>query len=76
MIFFRLQLAALHYNENANRQIAVDRAGNPHYQYYFLKYKSGHATVRRVKVKSTFNKLIQGHLLLYLIRVPGHELLF
>ncbi|KAJ8018711.1 hypothetical protein HOLleu_43144 [Holothuria leucospilota] len=50
----RLQLAALHYNENASRPQAVTREGQERYNLKFPKYKKGQATVSKVLTNATY----------------------
>ncbi|XP_060077692.1 uncharacterized protein LOC132557213 [Ylistrum balloti] len=51
----RLQLAALHFNENRSKLQAVDKDGVLRYRLEFPKYKKGEHIVRKVKVHSTFD---------------------
>lgn len=55
--YFRLRLAALHFNENSNKKQAKTRAGTDRYAISFPKYKEGGHIVRRIKEKSTYSKL-------------------
>ena len=43
-----MQLAALHFNENANRQLAVTKKGEERYDIVFPKYKKGGYIVWKV----------------------------
>lgn len=52
----RFQLAALHYNENANKQQAKKNDGEERYSVCFPKYKKGGHIVRKIKVESTYGK--------------------
>jgi len=45
---FRLQLSALHFNENANRKQAVTKKGEERYDIVFPKYKKGGYIVRKI----------------------------
>ena len=53
---YRLRLAALHYNENCNKDEAVTKAGTKRYSISFPKQKQGLHTVRKLKVTSTYSK--------------------
>ncbi|XP_065885779.1 uncharacterized protein [Dysidea avara] len=50
----RLKLAALHFNENANRPQAVTKEGDECYDIVFPKYKKGGYIVKKVLVKPTY----------------------
>ena len=52
----RLQLAALHFNENSQRVHAVTRQGDKRYDIIFPKYKKGGHVVRKVLVDATYSK--------------------
>lgn len=52
----RLLLAALHYNENANRQQAETTAGQRQFKISFPKYKAGGYTVCQVLVSPTYSE--------------------
>jgi len=52
-----LQLAALHYNENVNRQHATTRQGEGRYKIYFPKFKHGGHIVRKVKADASFGEI-------------------
>ena len=54
VFFCRLQLAALHYNENADRRQAVTKEGEQCFNIIFPKYKKGGYVVRKVMEKATF----------------------
>ena len=54
----RLQLAALHFNENSNRKQAITKSGKERYDVVFPKYKKGGYVVRKVVVKPTYGMLI------------------
>uniref|UniRef100_A0AAV2KPV1 Uncharacterized protein n=1 Tax=Knipowitschia caucasica TaxID=637954 RepID=A0AAV2KPV1_KNICA len=49
----RLQVAALHYNENANRAHAATSVGELRYSVVYPKYKRGDYTVRAMKTNPT-----------------------
>lgn len=55
--YFRLRLAALHFNKNSNKKQAKTRAGTDRYAISFSKYKEGGHIVWRIKEKSTYSKL-------------------
>ncbi len=56
MIFtFRVHLAALHFNENSNRDQATTKAGDPRYAISYPKFKKGLPTVRIIKVPITYD---------------------
>ncbi|KAG5272506.1 hypothetical protein AALO_G00166280 [Alosa alosa] len=50
----RLHLAALHYNENANRGQATTSTGDPLYKRSFPKFRKGECRARPVKTDATF----------------------
>jgi hypothetical protein len=54
LIIVRLYLAALHYNENADRPQSVNRAVEQVYSVRFPKYKKGGFTVTPVKDNPTY----------------------
>jgi len=56
MYLSRLLLAAMHYNENSDRDQAVDQEGNQRFQLEFRKYKQGKYSVRQIKTDPTFGK--------------------
>lgn len=53
---YRLQICALHFNENADRDTRKDQHGNDQYNYSFRKYKGGSPTVKSLKVANTYSK--------------------
>ena len=53
---FRVQLAALHFNENNNRAQATMKQGEDRYDVVFPKYKKGGYIVRKVTVDPTYCK--------------------
>ena len=55
---FRLQIAALHFNENVNRSQAVTKDGADRYDVVYPKYKKGGYIVRKVTVAPTYSKLL------------------
>ena len=52
----RLQLSALHFNENSQRAHAVTRQGDKRHDIIFPKYKKGGHVVRKVLVDATYSK--------------------
>ena len=50
----RLLLAALHYNENSNRQQAATQTGNPQWCISFPKARKGNAVATAVHVPVTY----------------------
>ncbi|KAK5928402.1 hypothetical protein CgunFtcFv8_013468 [Champsocephalus gunnari] len=50
----RLYLAALHYNENAERAQATTSTGNPLYKLQFPKARKGECRAKPVKTDPTF----------------------
>ena len=50
IFFFRLALAALHFNENTRRRQAVTKTGELHYSVSFPKAKKGEGIAREVKM--------------------------
>lgn len=59
----RLQLTAMHYNENAERAHASTTAGELRYSIVYPKYKHGDFTVRPLRTHPTSGHLLgqQGH---------------
>uniref|UniRef100_A0A8P4G879 Uncharacterized protein n=1 Tax=Dicentrarchus labrax TaxID=13489 RepID=A0A8P4G879_DICLA len=57
LLFFlpRLYLAALHFNENADRPQATTSAGEPLFRLHFPKWKKGECTAKPVKEQPTFH---------------------
>lgn len=56
VLYYRLALAALHYNENAGRKQAVSRQGQERYSVLFPKYKKGGYIVQKVTIDPTYSK--------------------
>lgn len=56
LLVYRLRLAALHYNENGNKEQARTKAGTRRFCISFPKYKQGGHVVRQLKVASTYGK--------------------
>ena len=57
-IDFRLMLAALHFNENVNKEQAVTADGTPRWKVSYPKYKKGKEVVTKVTTKVTYGKFI------------------
>jgi len=57
ILLYRLQLAALHFNENTNRIQAVTKQGTRRYDLVFPKYKKGGYVVKKVLVNATYGKV-------------------
>lgn len=57
IILHRLQLAALHYNENSKRGQAKTKTGDKRYAVHFPKYKKGGYIVRKLLAECTYGKL-------------------
>ena len=58
LLIFRHQLAALHFNENSNRDQAVTQEGTSRYKIIFPKYKRGGYVVRKVPTDPTYGEPI------------------
>jgi hypothetical protein len=56
--FGRMALAAMHYNENANRHQATTAEGLEQYSLTFPKNKDGKLTVRALKTQPTYGNVI------------------
>ena len=56
IVFCRLLLAALHYNENSTRAQAVTKEGEKRYSVNFPKYKKGDYVVKKIKMAATFGE--------------------
>lgn len=52
-VLLRLYLAALHFNENADRLQATTSSGEPVFRLCFPKYKKGEGTAKPVKTEVT-----------------------
>ena len=55
-LFGRLQLAALHFNENSCRDHALTADGQERYDINFPKFKKGGYIVRKVAVEATYSE--------------------
>ena len=55
-MFSRLQLAAMHFNENSCRDHAVTAEGRQRYDINFPKFKKGGYIVRKVTVEATYSE--------------------
>ncbi|XP_074649011.1 uncharacterized protein LOC141904327 [Tubulanus polymorphus] len=53
----RLQLSAMHFNENSVREQAVDKSGNPQFKLSYPKARHGAPVAKEVKVPITYNYL-------------------
>lgn len=51
----RLYIAAIHYNENKDREQALTKPGDPRYSIEFPKYKKGGHIVRKILCNPTYN---------------------
>ena len=56
-VFFRLQIAILHFNENSDREQATLQDGSERFNIAFPKYKTGEHTVKKILVKCTYGEL-------------------
>uniref|UniRef100_A0A1X7T9X2 Uncharacterized protein n=1 Tax=Amphimedon queenslandica TaxID=400682 RepID=A0A1X7T9X2_AMPQE len=61
MIHFapKLQLAALHFNENTDRNHALTEDRKKRYEIVFPKFKRGGHSVRKVTIDPTYNELLE-----------------
>lgn len=50
----KLQLAALHFNENASREQAVTKKGDERYDITFPKFKKGGYIVKKILADPTY----------------------
>ena len=57
-MYIRLQLAALHYNNNSDKGQAITKKGEERFSISFPKYKKGGYIVRKIKTASTYGKLL------------------
>ena len=55
-MFSRLQLAAIHFNENSCRDHAVTAEGRQRYDINFPKFKKGGYIVRKVTIEATYSE--------------------
>ncbi len=53
-IFYRLLIAALHFNENAGRDQAKNTRGELEYKIVFPKYKKGSYVIRKITTSCTY----------------------
>ena len=58
MCVCRLELAALHFNENTYREQAVTKEGEECYGIVFPKYKKGGYIVKKVTISPTFGEKV------------------
>ncbi len=56
---FRLLVAALHYNENSEREQARGSDGKPAFLVKYPKYKKGEYIIRAKKTTPTYGKLFE-----------------
>ena len=56
MIYYRHELAAIHFNKNLRRDIRTTEKGEKQIRIMYPKFKIGEATVRDVRVKQNFGK--------------------
>jgi hypothetical protein len=68
----RLYIAALHFNENANRSQAVNKLGKLQYQLAYSKARKGELVVKQIKVQSS-TAYIDQLLDEVLVRCDGNE---
>ena len=52
--YYRLQLAALHFNENSSRSQAVTKQGTRRYDVVYPKYKKGGYVVKKILENATY----------------------
>ena len=52
----RLYLAALHFNENSDREQAVDKEGKPRFSVRFPKFKKGGYSVHKEMANPTYGR--------------------
>ena len=55
---FRTQIAALHFNENADRKQDTTREGDDMFSVHYPKYRYGGYIVRKVLEKPTFGEYL------------------
>ena len=65
IFFFRFFLAGMHFNENANRAEEKDEAGNVKIAVHFPKAKKGDYSIRILREKPTYGKLLCLHYLYF-----------
>ncbi|KAL8562200.1 hypothetical protein ACOMHN_005185 [Nucella lapillus] len=53
-MYCRLFLAGMHFNENSNRDVKTDAAGNPKISVQFPKAKKGEYSIKIIKQESTY----------------------
>lgn len=56
-MIYRLYLAAMHQNENCQREQAITTTGQAVYKFVFPKTKRGECTAKPVKTEPTYGKL-------------------
>ena len=60
----RLQLAALHFNENSNRKQTVTKQGEEQYEIIFPKFKKGGYTVKKVPTYGMIERITNNHVIM------------
>jgi hypothetical protein len=55
-IFYRIYLAALHFNENVTRPQRTTKEGEKQFSVSFPKGRGGEGVAKEVKVEQTFSK--------------------
>lgn len=66
-VFYRVQLAALHFNENSNHDQAIAKDGTDSYENVYPKYKKGGYTVRKVTVSPSYGRCGTNNQLLFIL---------
>ncbi len=56
LLHFRTILAAMHYNENADRAQATTKAGKRRHSLHYPKYKRGGHVVKKILSSATYGK--------------------
>ena len=64
---YRLQLAALHFNENSRRSQAVTKQGTKRYDKVYPKYKKGGYVVKKILENATYGRKCNESLPAYFI---------
>ena len=73
-MMFRSQIAALHFNEKANREQARTQHGEQRYDIIYPKFKKGGYIVKKVTVNQTYGKfnIISTFAIILLNNVAGY----
>lgn len=66
MIFYRLLLAALHYNYNGSREVAQTSGGVAKYAVQYPRFRKGEHTVQPIKQKASYGQYSFSQFPLYL----------